>query len=353
MEKMNRELSDKQLEIIKTRNVDAVMENINFEHRESVFCNFSLRPKLVLAISLMVFAFITMYFVDFGTNSNPLPNPFNNEIVLDDNTTETLVELSYISGSLMSKSLTLSNTNIMNLAAKIKKTEIGTDIEEVNSYFDMLKVFLEDNPFDNNVVVEELIEDNYQSKISFTSEGTTFDFYINLLDENIEGVLYIEDIMYSVLGKQTIDENESKLELRALNGSDYVDVEYILDSNDLDTTQKYNVETSINGIITKKSIKISIEDSAYKITIEDLNSKYNLKKNFEDDQGMYKLDYTIDGEKGRANIYEDIDEDNNPVYRYEIREGSLTETIIVMRPAIGYDDQSNPSNEKKDVLQKL
>ena len=152
------------------------------------------------------------------------------------------------------------------------------------------------------------------------------------------------------LGKQVEEETSSKLQLKASNGNDYVDVEYKKDAEDLETTQKFHVETSFDGVITEKDIKVTMEDGSLKVTIEDLYAKYNLKKNTEDDEGTYKLDYTIDGEKSRASIYEDVDVDGNPVYRYEIREANLTETIIVARVTNDSDEQDNSFNEESKQI---
>ena len=93
----------------------------------------------------------------------------------------------------------------MQLAAPINQTLIETDIEELTTYFDMLKVFLNDDPFGDTILVEELVDQDYQSKISFTSEGNSFEFYINITDQDIEGVLYIDDLMYIVEGKQVVE----------------------------------------------------------------------------------------------------------------------------------------------------
>lgn len=340
MEKMNRSITQQQLDFSRDKNIDAVMQSVGQTQSKSIFSMFILKPKYITAFVLMIAVVLTVTFGDFGSNTNPIDDPdisivdntdtpIVNELALNENTVQTLTEMSYISGSLMSSGFTVSSDVFIQLAAPIKKTEIGTNIEEVNTYFDMLKVFLEDDPFGDSIVVEELVDEEYQSKITFTSEGNEFVFYINLDQQDIEGVLYINDVLYTVEGKQTQEETESKLQLKASNGNDYVDVEYKTDSEDLETTQKYNVETSFDGVVTQKDIKVTLEDGSLKVTIEDLNSKYNLKKNIEDDEGAYKLDYTIDGEKSRASIYEDVDVEGNPVYRYEIREANLTETIII------------------------
>jgi len=342
MEKMSRSITQEQLDLSRNRNIDAVTQSVTQTHSKYSFNTILLKPKYVAVLVLMVALVLTITFGDFGSNSNPIDDPdasIVNELALNENTVQTLTELSYISGSLMSNSFNVSNNFFIQLDAPIRATEIGTNIEEVNAYFDMLKVFLEETPFDNSIVVEELIDEEYQSKLTFTSEGKEFAFYINLDEQDIEGVLYIEDVMYTVEGKQTEEETESKLRLRATNGNNYVDVEYKNNSEDLETTQKYNIETSFDGVVTQKDIKVTMEDGSLKVTIEDLNAKYNLKKNSEDDEGTYKLDYTIDGETSRASIYEDVDMDGNPVYRYEIREANLTETIIVPRSTSDSEEQ--------------
>jgi len=348
MEKMNRSITQQQLDLSRDKNMDAVIQSINHTQNKSVFSRFAITPKYATAFVLLIALVLTITLVDFGNNPTPPNDSPASELVLNTSTTETLTELSYISASLMSKNFIASNDVIMQLAAPINQTLIETDIEELTTYFDMLKVFLNDDPFGDTILVEELVDQDYQSKISFTSEGNNFEFYINITEQDIEGVLYIDDAMFTVEGKQVIEETGSKLQLRATNGNDYVDVEYKTSTEDLETTQKYNVETSFNGVVTKKDIKVSIEDGSLKVTIEDLTSKYNLKKNTEDDQGKYKLDYTIDGEKGQATIYEDVDVDNNPVYRYEIREGNLTDSILVPMETTVIDEQEAPLTDKKE-----
>jgi len=350
---MNRSITQQQLDFSRDKNIDAVVQSVSQTQSKSIFSMFILKPKYITAFVLMIAVVLTVTFGDFGSNSNPTDDPdasIVNELALNENTVQTLTELSYISGSLISNGFTVSSDVFIQLAAPIRKTEIGTNIEEVNSYFDMLKVFLEDDPFGDSIVVEELIDEEYQSKITFTSEGNEFAFYINIEDQDIEGVLYIDDVMYTVEGKQVEEETSSKLQLKASNGNDYVDVEYKKDAEDLETTQKFHVETSFDGVITEKDIKVTMEDGSLKVTIEDLYAKYNLKKNTEDDEGTYKLDYTIDGEKSRASIYEDVDVDGNPVYRYEIREANLTETIIVARVTNDSDEQDNSFNEESKQI---
>lgn len=350
MATMNRTISSIQLQSSKERNSEAVMDRVNKMQSKSVINKVIFNRKYITAFAVLVVVLIGVTLLDFGGGSIPNPNPVLNQLILDEATTETLVELSYISASLMSTSFTVSSDVLMQLVKPVKATSIAADIDDVNSYFDMLKVFLEDDPFGDDILVEDLIDEDYQSKITFTSDGKSFVFYINIIEEDIVGLLYIDDIMYTVEGKQVIEETESKLQLRAINGNDYVDVEYITETVDLDSTQKFNVEKSINGVITKKNIKISVEDDSIKVTIEDLTSKYNLKKNTEDDDGKYMLDYTIDGEIGRATIYLDVDEENNPVYRYEIREGSITATILVPIPSTVIEEQSNPNTEIKEEI---
>ena len=347
MEKMNRAITQEQLDLSRDKNLDAVMQSVSYTQKRSVFSMLNLSPKYVTAFVLLVAVVLTISLGDFGNEITPPNDSTASELVLNTKTAETLAELSYISASLISNSFTALDNGVLQLAAPIDKTMIETDIEEINTYFDTLKVFLNENPFGDNIVVEELVGEDYQSKISFTSEGNDFEFYINITEQDIEGILYIDDVMYIVEGKQVVEETESKLQLRAINGNDYVDVEYKTDTEDLETTQKYNVETSFNGVVTIKDIKVSIEDGSLKVTIEDLTSKYNLKKNTEDDQGKYKLDYTIDGERGTATIYEDVDADDNLVYRYEIREGNLTETILVPMHPIEIDEQQAPFTDKR------
>jgi HSP20 family molecular chaperone IbpA len=350
MEKMNREITHQQLQQSRDKNIDTVMKSISQTQKRSVFSMVRLNPRYVITFVLLLTIILTLAIGDFGNDVNPPVDLIPSELALNTSTTEVLSELSYISASLMSTSFTVANDTVLQIAAPKEKTLIETDIEEINTYFDMLKVFLEDNPFGESIVVEELVDDDYQSKITFTSEGNSFEFYINITDQDIEGILYIDDLMYIVEGKQVVEESESKLQLRAINGNDYVDVEYKTDFEDLETVEKYSVETSFSGVITEKDIKVSIEDGNFKVTIEDLTSKYNLKKNTDDDQGKYKLDYTIDGEKGRATIYEDVDVDGNPVYRYEIREGDLTATILVPMETITTDEQNTPLTDKRNQI---
>lgn len=342
---MNRQIDAMQLQNSKNRNIGAVIESIDLRQKTFVF-----KPKYALVFGVFVVAIAIGFLIDFGKTNNTVPIVNNNTIVLNEATTETLVELSYMSASLMASSFSVSNGGYIQLVQPIKKTSIEANIDEVNSYFEMLKIFLEENPFENNIVVENLVDEEYQNKISFTSDGNNFQFYITIMEEDIEGILYIEDEMYLVTGKQILEETESKLQLRAINGANYVEVEYIIDESDLETTKKYNVESFINNIETEKNIKITIEDGSYKVTIEDLTSKYNLKKNTEDDEGKFRLDYIVDGEMGRATIYEDVDDLGNPVYRYEIREANVTATILVPRTSTQAEQQQYqiPSKMKKE-----
>lgn len=353
MEKMNRQIPKAKLNIHRERNIQSVLNSIELSTQKDATTFFNKKPRMIFGFSMIIVAVVTVVLINLDWGTEPLPNPIDNNIVLNEEMTEDIVELSYISSSLLTQSFTVQNNVFMQLAKPVKATTLETDIEDVHSYFNTLKVFLDEEPFKDDIEVVELESGDYERKIILINDESSFEFYINIEEENLEGILVIDEVTFTVEGKHEVDEQESKLSLSATNGSDYVDIEYITETTDEEATKKFNVEKSIGGIIDIKEIKVVQEEDSMKVTINDDISKYDLKKKTEDGELWYMLDYTIDGEKGKANIYIDVDIDNNPVYRYEIREGSVSETILIPIDEVSSEEQSIPYYKKTEQQNEL
>ena len=339
----------------KQRTISFVMDQV---HKEKHSWNIRYILKRSLApVLILVLAFVLIQ--NIGEN-----NPFvdNVPVTLNAETSEKIAELSYISTTLFTNQSTVATSNLTQLATT-ELTEFEEEFDSVNLYFDMLKVFLEDQPFDNTITTTELEDSDYSFLITFTVNEDLYEFYINIVDTIITGELHYNNDILLVSGKYIEDGDDLKIELEASNGDNYTFIEYKKDST---STIKYDIKERYNGVETEKQFKVVNEEDSSKIDIVDGDNNYTLKKEIEDGQSKYKLEYKVNGVTGNVNITEEVDEQGNTIYAYQIKEGSIEKSISSKskgnsqdnngsddNPGNGTDDNPGNGNSSKQSIKQI
>lgn len=306
---------------------------------------------------LIVFTFaLLLTFVLSGCNSET-----EEQITL--NSEESFVTLSYLSGALID--LDSSATTAVPVANE--QTSIDGELDTVNEYMDSLKALIDNGTQSfGDVSEEESDNELYDYMITFTVTEIQYTIYYNVnIDTGIiTGVLIIDDVEYIIEATNTLEDSdtlcnptnedgdqtkskstnndlEEKMVLTAYNGDDYVKVIYTVS----DTETKFHLSKSIDNEVSELFMKISVEDNHYKIRIDDEENYYVFKKDIEDDKTIYKLNYSVDGVKGVAIIYETVGDDGELVYEYKVTEGNIKNTYRKGAP-YRYSQKGSIDNDK-------
>lgn len=349
MSKYNRYIDENKMNESKAKTIDFVMNEINVSARRKFGLSF---PKFALTLTVLVIVAISILVLNpFGSNV-PIPDP--KPIVLTKFETEKLAELSYISGRLIAANLSLdkdlfysqlSNPYVQSSLTMLDiddPTEFETNINEFNTYFDMLKIFLEEDTFRNAITITSITESDYDTQIEFFVDGKLYTFLVIVIDEEITGELTINSQVFDVVGTYEETDKELKLELTASSGSDYIKIKYQTESED-EIEKKYEIEQNIGGVLKVKEIEVTLEIGEETVEITENNDSYKLKKEMEDTTVIYRLTYKIDEQEGEAAIYETIDINGATVYSYQITEGDKYKEVELNDP-----DEDEEENEQED-----
>ncbi len=301
---------------------------------------------------------------------------------------ESLATLSYLSGSLIDLDTTdpvVSNN--LNYLSTTEETEVEGELDVVNEYMDRLKDLI-DNGTESFGNAVEALSDNplYALMITFTVNEEQYVIYynINVITMEISGILLIGDVEYVIEVTNTLfdnddldedddydddldnvdqdsddedinheneienDESEQKMVLTAYNGNNYVQVTYKVETDDEETETKFSLVSFIDGIEKEVFMKISIEDDEYKITIEEKGNEFTFKREIEDGETTYKLEYEVNGVEGEVKITERVNELGETVYEYEISEGEFSSYVEKDEPDYHSDDEDEDEEEKEE-----
>lgn len=171
------------------------------------------------------------------------------------------------------------------------------------------------------------------------------------LDDEIadvkEEIAKLEEEISSEAIDEADEEQETKMKIVATNGDDSIEIEYKVEDKTDEMTTKFEIKSTINGEFTEKEMKIVSEEGHYKVEVEEGDDKLVFKRNEEDGEVVYKLEYTIDGEKGQVMIKESIDENGEVVYTYKF---PGNKEVTRGRPEsrgrdMDEDDEADDSNE--------
>ena len=297
MDKLNRNIDEQRMNESKMNTIDYVMETISVTKEKRFSLSFT-KLRLALMLSIIVIAVVSILVLDPFSTTPPAPSA---PVVLTTFETEKLAELSYLSGRLIASSFSVNNQSSLMRLGDYDETEFEANIDEFNTYFDMLKVFLDDDAFSNSVTVTSLEEGDYDTSIEFYVDGKLYTFLVIVIDDEISGQLTINSQVFSVEGKYEETDTELSMELIASSGNDYIKIKYKTENED-EIEKKYEIEQYIDGIERIKEIKVSIENDEQKVEITEDNDSYELKKEIEDTIVVYKLSYEIDGVEGEVEI---------------------------------------------------
>lgn len=262
--------------------------------------------------------------------------------------------------------------------------EIEEEMEQINFYFNKLKLFLDagrSEPFNFDENSSDRVE--YDNMLKFNVYGRDYSIYYNYLNlqenvrrtpynnrtetdlndnfyddrdlygENIErreqkefqlsGIIVIDEIEYDLKGANEIEGDEQKLWLETTyndNTDDFIRMERRTEDNE----QKYHFKSFIDNQISESRIELENNDSEEKIEMylisgED-ESKYEFKKEIENGIRVYKFEYRINNVEGQGQITEGTDGNGNTVYRYSIRENGRNKDI--------FKDRNNYENIQED-----
>ncbi|MCF7927101.1 MAG: hypothetical protein K9L74_05950 [Candidatus Izimaplasma sp.] len=341
MKNYNRDINNERMSQSKQRVMRSVMNKIHEEKPsflEQIKAVFS--SKLMTALSLSLGVLVLVFVVNFtiGTPADNTPR------TLSAYESDRIAELSYISANLFTSTTELNNTSNLIRLNTTDTTSLEDNLDEFNTYFDMLKVFLNDDGLENSVTVETLEDSDYDYKLAFNVNDQPYEFYITIQeDDSIIGTLIINELSLDVTGKIESENTEEKIKLQAQNNNNYVSIEYKFEQDQEQETKKdFSIESNINGIISTKTIIITKDTSEQKIEILDNNNYYELKKEIENINEVFKLNYEVQGKRGQAVINELLDGEGNITYSYRIKEGNVEKEIETNRPNHSY----NRSNEQ-------
>ncbi len=356
MAKLNRPIDKETMEASKQRTMAFIMDEIERE-RIPVFRHILhalFRPKrLAVLASAIVIALLIIF--NPGGSGNPGNDNPNYQISAE--TSDQLAELSYISSHLVTMEMSVSDTDLMFLA-DTETTALEDNMTDFNQYFDMLKVYLDDNSFSESTTFTTLTDSEYQYQIEFNQDDLTYTLLLNEEEDNtFTGIMTLDGVTLNVTGTIEENNNESHFEFEATNGTDEVYIEYETEADNEESEKAFSIHTNINGNESNKDISVEKESDEWKVEIGHNQDRYELKKELEDGVWQYKLEYQVNGKNGEARITETVDSEGNPAYNYRISEEGVNRNIEVGKPDFAgrgnnpnnnQDDENNSSNPNND-----
>lgn len=295
---------------------------------------------------------------------------------------ESLATLSYLSAGFLETSNTTASSNVMFLSNE-ETTEIEDELDEVNVYMDRLKGFI-DNGVESFGAVTEEVSDNelYTFMITFTVSEEIYKIYYNIdvETEEVTGVILIGEVEYEFEVVDNIktyefhneehkkkgtdddeeetdqteeldepEENESKMVLIAHNGDNTIKVIYKTETEEDETTTKFFLEQTIDGVKEEVRLKISQEENEYKVDVEEGENTYTFKREVEEEGTVYKLQYRVDGVSGFVKIIETFNEDGEVEYEYQIHENDINKNVKKGKPeSPGNKNKNNEEDESTE-----
>ncbi|MGD9964087.1 MAG: hypothetical protein AB7S96_01885 [Candidatus Izemoplasmatales bacterium] len=338
MEKFNREVNELRVVKSKERTINNVMDRIN---KKKSFWSIFKPAKLRLALSIFsVFLVIALGIVLSLPNAQ---NPRN----LSEFETKKLVETSYMSASIISNATINSvSTSLSFLPLMEIETEFEKNIDDFNYYFNMLKVFVDEDDFYDLANFEVLENELYDYKISYSVNDKEFVFLVSISEDGeILGEITIGNKTLVVEGTLEEKENSLELDLIARKNDDYIIIEYKSETED-EIEKKYFVKQSINGVYLEKEITIEKEMGETKVEIKQGEDQYLLEMYENNGKTIYYLEYEVNDLEGEVYITEDIDSFGKTIYRYHINEDGVEKDIDLEDP--DEDDEDDEEDDKED-----
>jgi hypothetical protein len=218
MAKLNRKLEHHILEESKQRTMHVVMSQINEETIPWYQNIFSFKPMIALASSIVLLLVLSL---SIGS-TNP---PSSTVYALNEETSNTVAEMSYMASHLvaMQISITAEDTSLFQFLNSPSSTEFETSLEEFTTYFDMLKIYLNDTRFDELITYTEIDSEEFDVRINFNLDEFAYVLFLHQLDETtFDGVMVIDGVAFDVTGMIEKEPNETTFEFNAVNGENFV-----------------------------------------------------------------------------------------------------------------------------------
>lgn len=270
---------------------------------------------------------------------------------------QSLALSAYLASGLMPSTTNEVNLGTLNenqykmslLSTNNEALQIESELDEVNIYFDKLKVFM-DEGIDSALDISEQssTREGYDTVLTYTIEEVTYTIYYSFVDElieteyfeneeneeeqefKLEGLMIIDEVEYQLTGANEIDDEEQVMWFKTID-SNNTGNEVKIEIKNENEEQKFKIFTLINNVEKKAEIKFENENDETKVELklqnDDQESKYKFKKEIEDDQTVYKFEYEVNGVKGKVKILEIIDEFGNVTYKYKIEENGRNKEI--------------------------
>lgn len=284
--------------------------------------------KIFIIVSILITTILVG--CDLITTDTSDTNLSNNQVALDTNST--LALSTYLADGLLKTSNPklmrnnqFGNYVVTNLSTSTEVTDttepnqstftFESEIDEVNFYFDKLKVFMNEGLEDALVVSEQASSlPEFENELTYTIEGVTYNIYYNLIqtsednedEDEIEfeltGILVIDGVTYDIIGEKEIEDDEEEFWFKTAtkDKDNYVKVEIETESDEVE----YKIEKKVDGVVEKVSLKFEEEDNETKVKLklqqDKLASSYEFKKEVENNETIYKFKYDIAGVKGQS-----------------------------------------------------
>jgi hypothetical protein len=272
-------------------------------------------------------------------------------------------------------SSSLGNYKVSNLTTTTEPSdgdsplEIETELDEVNQYFNKLKVFM-DQGVDSVLNIEEQTStiEGYDYMITYSIEEVTYTIYYSIVveeevelttdettttvteddddhdedkdeDEEIKfqlnGLMVINGVNYELKGANEVEDEEQKMWFETVDSNDHNNYVRVEIKNE-EGQQKFDFKNVVNGLVTQSQIKFEEEDNETKVELklkqDGEESSYKFKKEVEDGKTTYKFEYELDGVKGEVKIREIVDSFGNVTYKYDISEKGKHKEIDKLDP---------------------
>ncbi|WP_052591358.1 hypothetical protein [Paracholeplasma brassicae] len=285
---------------------------------------------------------------------------------------------------------------------------LESELDEVNEYFDKLKVFM-DQGVDNVLNVSEVpsTREGYDFEVTYNIDGLTYTIYYSMVTEEvlpeeavttdetdpvveendddalveedddddideidddavveedddddideiddeqffeINGLIVIDGVEFILEGAREIEDDEVKTWFKTQDFNRSGDYVHVISKVE-DDEQKFDIRTSVNGVETRTRIKFEQDDEETEVDLRvengETESRYKFKKETEDGVTFYKFQYEIGNVKGQVKVFETTDELGNVTYTYKVQENGKQKDIERGGRHHEHDDHEDKGN---------
>lgn len=342
MKNIQREIDEVRMNQSKSRTIENVMNKIEELETKSNTINPFNKIFKTLSLSVVMIFVIVFALVLINTSKPTIPvNNFTEEIG-----GEELAEVAYISGHILNNSLSLNTMSNSHYYLPIDQLSLNSDIEEYEVYFDILINLHKNSSLQNEIVVTGLTDNEYETKITFDIDGISYIMYVNLDDEEIAGVLEIDDMIFNLEGTFKVTEEDVLLEIEASNNDNSIEIKYE-SKNEEESEENYKIKQNILGVESEKEIHIEYSPE---LTIEmsDNDDSFDLSQIEHNQHTVYVLQYEVNGESNELFVIEE-NNDGIIIYRY-VTEGEYDEFDIEDdEDILDTEDEDDDETEEDDT----